>query len=80
MRRGCGTGRVRERRGLTRQQCAERFDIPLGTLRDWEQRASEPGRSARTLLRVIEQAAEAAVNALAKSYLPPLPASPDSRS
>ncbi len=72
--------RIRERLGLTQDQFAERFEIPLGTLRDWEQRVSEPDRSARTLLRVIDKDPEGVVNALAKTYLPPLRASPDSRS
>ncbi len=72
--------RIRERLGLTQEQFLERFEIPLGTRRDWEQGVSEPDRSARTLLRVIDQDPEAVVNALAKTYRPPLPASPDSRS
>lgn len=72
--------RIRERLGLTQEQFSERFEIPLGTLRDWEQRVSEPDRSARTLLRVIEQDPEAVVRALAKTYAPLAPASPDSRS
>lgn len=71
--------RIRERLGLTQEQFAERFEIPLGTLRDWEQRVSEPDRSARTLLRVIEQDPEAVVNALAKTYLPARPAAPEHR-
>jgi putative transcriptional regulator len=72
--------RIRERLGLTQEQFAERFEIPLGTLRDWEQRVSEPDRSARTLLRVIEQDPEAVVKALARTYVPLAPASPDSHS
>ena len=71
--------RIRERLGLTQEQFAERFEIPLGTLRDWEQRVSEPDRSARTLLCVIEQDPEAVVNALAKTYLPLRPAAPEHR-
>ena len=71
--------RIRERLGLTQEQFSERFEIPLGTLRDWEQRVSEPDRSARTLLRVIEQDPEAVVNALAKTYLPLRPAAPERR-
>ena len=72
--------RIRERLTLTQEQFAERFEIPLGTLRDWEQGVSYPDQSARTLLRVIDKDPEAVVNALATTYLPPLPASPDSRS
>ena len=72
--------RIRDRLTLTQEQFAERFEIPLGTLRDWEQGVSYPDQSARTLLRVIDKDPEAVVNALARTYLPPLPASPDSRS
>jgi putative transcriptional regulator len=71
--------RIRERLKLTQEQFAERFEIPLGTLRDWEQGVSEPDRSARTLLRVIDQDAEAVVNALAKTYRPLRPVSPERR-
>lgn len=61
--------RIRERLKLTQEQFAEQFEIPLGTLRDWEQGLSLPDRSARTLLRVIEQDPEAVCNALARSYM-----------
>jgi putative transcriptional regulator len=72
--------RIRERLKLTQEQFAEKFEIPLGTLRDWEQGVSYPDSAAQTLLRVIEQDPEAVINALARTYLPPVPASPDSRS
>ena len=72
--------RIRERLKLTQEQFSERFEIPLGTLRDWEQGVSYPDRAARTLLRVIDKDPEAVVNALAKTYLPLTPAPPDSRS
>ena len=80
MRRVPDPRRIRERLKLTQEQFAEKFEIPLGTLRDWEQGVSLPDRAARTLLRVIEQDPEAVINALARTYLPPVPASPDSRS
>jgi putative transcriptional regulator len=80
MRRVPDPRRIRERLKLTQEQFAEKFEIPLGTLRDWEQRVSLPDRAAQTLLRVIEQDPEAVINALERTYLPPVPASPDSRS
>lgn len=80
MRRVPDPRRIRERLTLTQAQFAEKFEIPLGTLRDWEQGVSYPDSAARTLLRVIEQDPEAVINALARTYLPPVPASPDSRS
>jgi putative transcriptional regulator len=72
--------RIRERLKLTQEQFAEKFEIPLGTLRDWEQGVSYPDSAARTLLRVIDKDPEAVVKALARTYLPPVPAAPDSRS
>jgi putative transcriptional regulator len=65
--------RIREKLKLTQEQFAERFEIPLGTLRDWEQGASYPDRAARTLLRVIEQDPEGVAKALERSYLLPKP-------
>jgi len=38
---------IRRALGLTQEQFAERFRIPLGTLRDWEQGAAQPDQSAR---------------------------------
>ena len=72
--------RIRERLKLTQEQFATRFEVPLGTLRDWEQGVSYPDSAAQTLLRVIDKDPEAVINALARTYLPPVPASPDSRS
>ena len=72
--------RIRERLKLTQEQFAARFEVPLGTLRDWEQGVSYPDSAAKTLLRVIDKDPEAVINALARTYLPPVPASPDTRS
>jgi putative transcriptional regulator len=80
MRRVPDPRRIRERLKLTQEQFAETFEIPLGTLRDWEQGACLPDRAAKTLLRVIEQDPEAVITALARTYRPPVPAAPDSRS
>jgi putative transcriptional regulator len=80
MRRVPDPRHIRDRLKLTQEQFAGKFEIPLGTLRDWEQGVSLPDRAARTLLRVIEQDPDAVINALAQTYLPPVPASPDSRS
>jgi putative transcriptional regulator len=33
---------IRRALGLTQEEFAARFQIPLGTLRDWEQGAAEP--------------------------------------
>ena len=44
---------IRRALGLTQEQFANRFRIPLGTLRDWEQGASEPDTTAKAYLRAI---------------------------
>jgi putative transcriptional regulator len=72
--------RIRERLKLTQEQFAERFEIPLGTLRDWEQGASYPDSAAKTLLRVIDKDPDAVITALARTYLPPVQTASDTRS
>jgi putative transcriptional regulator len=57
--------RVRMRLNMTQEEFAAAFQIPLGTLRDWERGASFPDASARTLLRVIAREPEAVLRALA---------------
>lgn len=44
---------IRRALGLTQEQFAARFHIPLGTLRDWEQGAKQPDQAARAYLRAI---------------------------
>ncbi len=39
--------------GLSQEEFASRFQIPLGTLRDWEQGRTEPDQAARAYLEVI---------------------------
>jgi putative transcriptional regulator len=53
MRRVPGVKTLRRALGLTQEEFAQRFHIPLGTLRDWEQGRSEPDQPARAYLRVI---------------------------
>jgi putative transcriptional regulator len=55
---------IRRALGLTQEEFAARFQIPLGTLRDWEQGAAEPDQAARTYLRVIARDPEAVSRAL----------------
>jgi putative transcriptional regulator len=50
-----------------------RFQIPLGTLRDWEQGAAEPDQAARTYLRVIARDPEA----VRRAHSPPAARRPD---
>jgi putative transcriptional regulator len=58
MRRVTPVKRLRWELGLSQAEFAERFHIPIGTLRDWEQRRSEPDQAAQAYLKVI--AADAA--------------------
>jgi putative transcriptional regulator len=51
--------RLRERLGLTQGAFAAVYGIPLGTLRDWEQRRKHPDAPARAYLQVIERSPEA---------------------
>jgi putative transcriptional regulator len=57
--------------GLTQQEFAARYQIPLGTLRDWEQGRTEPDQPARAYLTVIAHDPEGTWRALQpKDYGP----------
>ena len=55
---------IRRALGLTQEEFATRFGIPLGTLRDWEQGAAEPDTCARSYLTVIARNPKAVAKAL----------------
>ncbi|MBS0560704.1 MAG: helix-turn-helix domain-containing protein [Proteobacteria bacterium] len=55
---------LRRALGLTQEEFAARYQIPLGTLRDWEQGRAEPDQPARAYLRAIAGAPEAVLQAL----------------
>jgi putative transcriptional regulator len=55
---------LRRALGLTREEFAARYKIPLGTLRDWEQGRSEPDQPARAYLAVIAHDPEGVRRAL----------------
>ena len=59
---------IRRALGLTQEQFASRFHIPLGTLRDWEQGAAQPDQSARAYLTVIARDPDAVHKALEASH------------
>ena len=44
---------IRRALGLSQEEFATRFHIPLGTLRDWEQGRKDPDAAARAYLVVI---------------------------
>lgn len=55
---------LRRALGLTQEEFAARYHIPLGTLRDWEQGRSEPDQPARAYLMAIAGDSEAVFRAL----------------
>lgn len=55
---------VRRALGLSQEEFAERFEIPIGTLRDWEQGRVEPDKAARAYLKVIARNPDAVRKAL----------------
>jgi putative transcriptional regulator len=65
---------LRRAMGLTQEQFSERFMIPLGTLRDWEQGVTEPDGAGRAYLRAIIGDAQAVERALRTIPAPPAPA------
>ena len=50
--------------GLTQQQFATRYQIPLGTLRDWAQGRAIPDLATRAYLKVIARDPKAVAKAL----------------
>lgn len=55
---------LRRALGLTQDEFAARFHIPIGTLRDWEQGRTEPDQTARAYLTAIAGDAIAVERAL----------------
>src|SRR5437870_13070183 len=62
---------IRRAFGLTQEEFAAQFQIPLGTLRDWEQGVAEPDQAARAYLRVIASDPDAVRKALQPRPRPP---------
>lgn len=55
---------LRRALGLTQEEFASRYHIPLGTLRDWEQGRSEPDQPAKAYLKAIAGDPAAVLHAL----------------
>ena len=55
---------VRKRLGLSQAGFAQRIDVPLETIRNWEQGKRSPTGAAKTLLRMLNKAPELALQAL----------------
>ena len=62
---------LRRALGLTQEEFALRFHIPLGTLRDWEQGRTEPDQPTRAYLKVIARDPDGVRRALQASSAPP---------
>jgi len=58
---------VRGQTGLTQTAFAARIGVPVETVRNWEQGKRSPRGPARALLKVIEQAPDAAFAVLGKA-------------
>lgn len=56
--------RVRRRLGFSQAEFAERIDVSLDTIRNWEQGKRCPTGAAKALLKVLDKALEAALAAL----------------
>jgi len=56
--------RVRRRLGFSQVEFAERIDVSLDTIRNWEQGKRCPTGAAKALLKVLDKAPEAALAAL----------------
>jgi putative transcriptional regulator len=66
MRRVSYAKHVRFLLGLTQQQFADKYQIPIGTLRDWEQHRSEPDAPAKALLKLIAADPDGAAEKLSR--------------
>jgi putative transcriptional regulator len=61
---------LRRQLALTQEEFAERYQIPIGTLRDWEQGRSEPDAPAKALLKLIAADPEGAAKVLKPAVRP----------
>ncbi len=55
--------------GLTQEEFADAYGVPVGTLRDWEQGRREPDQASKTLLKLIKIMPEEVRAALAGESL-----------
>lgn len=59
---------IRRSLGLTQAEFATRYQIPIGTLRDWEQGRTEPDQPARAYLKIIARDPEGVRKTLGAEY------------
>lgn len=53
--------RVRKRLGLTQEEFSVRIEVPVNTIRNWEQGKRCPTGAAKALLRVLDKSPETAL-------------------
>ena len=58
------TRTVREQLGLTQQEFSLRIEVPIETIRNWEQGKRTPTGAAKTLLKLLYRSPKAALAAL----------------
>ena len=56
--------RVRRRLGLSQMEFSHRINVPIDTIRNWEQGKRSPTGAAKALLKVLDRAPSAALEAL----------------
>lgn len=72
---------MRQRMGLTQREFSRKFQIALGTLRDWEQGSRRPDSAAKAYLRVINEVPDIVAHVLhAGEELGHCSAQPESKS
>src|SRR4029077_18850648 len=59
--------KIRTQLGLSQESFAQTYGFALSAVRDWEQGRRQPERSARILLRGVEEEPEAVIRAWAKT-------------
>ena len=57
---------VRARCGLTQAAFAEKIEVPIETVRNWEQGKRQPRGPARALLRLLDEAPDVAFSVLGR--------------
>lgn len=61
--------RLRRQFALTQQEFSNRYHIPIGTLRDWEQGRTEPDATAQAFLKVIAADPDGVAEKLGQSVI-----------
>lgn len=56
--------RIRKRLGMTQMEFSSFLDVPLDTIRNWEQGRRSPTGAAKTLLKILSNSPELALAAL----------------